>query len=181
MSEGSGDERVRVTVERVTDAQWRTYRDVRLAMLADSPRSFGSTYAVTSERTDEDWRSFVAQAVLWLAWDSDGMAGFDGAVGSVGLYADPLLPPGSAYLVGMWVHPAGRRAGTGEALVRAVVAEAVARRLDRLVLDVADENLGARRLYDRMGFVVTGRTGSLPWDETITETEYRLDLRPCQS
>ncbi|WP_048552723.1 GNAT family N-acetyltransferase [Nostocoides japonicum] len=164
----------------MTPGQWRTYRDVRLAMLADAPRAFGSTHAETAQRTEEIWKGFVTQAVLWLAWVDDPGAGFGGAVGSVGLYADPELPPDAAYLVGMWVHPSHRGTGAGRALVDAVVAEARARGLSRLLLDVADENSAARSLYERAGFVPTGRTGSLPWDETITETEYHLDLAACQ-
>ena len=173
----SGSPGPAVRVARVTDADWATYRDVRLAMLADSPRAFGSTYAEASRRTDADWRAFVAQATLWLAWSDDAPAGFGGAVGSAGLYADPELPSGAAYLVGMWVHPDTRGHGVGAALVAAVVEEARDRGLSELRLDVADENDAARRLYVSRGFEPSGRTGALPWDASITETEYRLDLR----
>ena len=34
-----------LVVERVHAASWRTYRDVRLAALIDSPRAFWATYA----------------------------------------------------------------------------------------------------------------------------------------
>ncbi len=166
-------------VERVRPEQWRAYRAVRLGMLADAPRAFGSTYAEAAARTDAQWREFVEQATLWLAW-TDAERGSGQAVGSVGLYADPALPPDVACLVGMWVHPDARRAGTARALVRAVVAEACSRGLSALLLDVVDEGTAARALYRSVGFVPTGRTGTQPWDDSITRAEYRLDLPACQ-
>jgi hypothetical protein len=38
-------------------------------------------------------------------------------------------------------------------------------------------NVAARRRYEHEGFVATGRTQSLPSDETIAELEMTLDLR----
>ena len=48
---------------------------------------------------------------------------------------------------------------------------------DRLLLDVADTNLPAVRLYERMGFEPTGAVGSLPPPrEHIREHGRALDL-----
>ena len=70
-----------LVVERVTAASWRTYRDVRLAALIDSPRAFWATYAEAAERTDDEWRERCATAgPTWLALD-DGRP-----VGTVGLW-----------------------------------------------------------------------------------------------
>jgi ribosomal protein S18 acetylase RimI-like enzyme len=45
------------------------------------------------------------------------------------------------------------------------------------VLDVGARNAPARRLYERHGFVPTGRTGSLPPPrEHVPEVEMELDL-----
>jgi ribosomal protein S18 acetylase RimI-like enzyme len=169
-----------VRVVRVGEANWQTYRDVRLAMLGDSPRSFGSTLAETSRRSDEDWRAFATSAWLWLAYAAEPVpedAQLDGAVGSIGMYPDPELPSGSTYLVGMWVRPARRGTGVAEALVRQVVDAAYDQGFDRIVLEVADENARGVAFYARMGFTPTGVTGTIPWDETITETQMERRIR----
>lgn len=171
-----------VRIDRADASCWRTYRDVRLAMLAESPRAFGSRYADVAARTDADWQALVAQGTFWLAYaePAEGTGGsrvaHDGAVGSVGLFPGPEPGDGSAHLVGMWVAPGARRGGVGEALVRAVLAEAGARGLRRVVLEVADENTAARALYTRLGFTPTGRVGALPWDASVPESEYERPL-----
>ena len=62
-----------------------------------------------------------------------------------------------AEILNLCVAPAGRRAGTGRALVRAML-----RRLARLgartaYLEVRDSNRAARRLYQGEGFEAVGR------------------------
>jgi len=54
------------------------------------------------------------------------------------------------------VHPARRRRGVGEALVRLVQQEAVARQARAVLLEVRVANVPARRLYARLGFRPTG-------------------------
>ncbi len=57
----------------------------------------------------------------------------------------------------MGVLPAWRRRGIGRALLDAVVAEAGARGIASIVLEVAADNEAARRLYAALGFVQVGR------------------------
>ena len=40
--------------------EWRTYKDLRLRALADSPDAFGSTLAAEQDRTDAEWSSRLA-------------------------------------------------------------------------------------------------------------------------
>jgi ribosomal protein S18 acetylase RimI-like enzyme len=56
------------------------------------------------------------------------------------------------WIGGMGVATAARRRGIGEALLRAVIDEARARGLRRIVLEVLEQNEPARRLYERLGF-----------------------------
>ena len=157
-------------VVRVGPTLWRTYRDVRLAALIDSPRAFDNTYAAAARRTDADWQAFVGRATLWLA-----LAG-DRPLGTIGLYAAPELPPGATYLIGMWVASGARGAGVGDALVAAVVEHGRAHGLLRVILDVATHNAPAIGLYARHGFVRTGRDGVLASDPTVREQEMELLL-----
>jgi ribosomal-protein-alanine N-acetyltransferase len=55
------------------------------------------------------------------------------------------------------VDPALRHRGIARALLEDLFARARRRRVLRLVLEVAEDNDGARRLYEAMGFRVAGR------------------------
>jgi ribosomal protein S18 acetylase RimI-like enzyme len=71
----------------------------------------------------------------------------------------------------MWVDPAARGSGVADLLVRTVLESAAEQGLERVVLEVAHENAPAVALYERLGFVATGRTGAMPHDPSITEFE----------
>ena len=155
-----------VVVRRVTPDDWRAARDVRLAMLLDAPRAFGSTYARSAALTDDDWRARHGPGghPSWLAWEGERPVG-----------AVTLLRPGFAgedpHLVGMWVSASVRATGVGRLLVDAVVEQARTLGAAQVRLDVATDNEAAIALYRAAGFVETGRTGVLPWDETVVERE----------
>ena len=152
-------------VVRVDGSNWRTYRDVRLAMLQGAPRAFWTTYEQAASRTDEEWQQLAGQSHTWLA-----LAQGD-AVGSVGSFQLPDSPKDECVLVGMWVDPSARGRGVGERLVQTVLDAAAQQGLRRVLLEVAHENAPARALYERMGFRATGHTGVMPHDPSITELE----------
>jgi ribosomal protein S18 acetylase RimI-like enzyme len=77
----------------------------------------------------------------------------------------------------LWVSPAARGSGAAPALVDAVIAQARASGKRRVILDVVDSNMVARALYERCGFVATGRTSPYPHDDTVTEVEMELVLQ----
>jgi ribosomal protein S18 acetylase RimI-like enzyme len=68
------------------------------------------------------------------------------------------------YLDLIELHPRVQRRGIGAALVRSVVEEATASRLPA-ALRVLKVNVGARRLYQRLGFVI------------VAESETHYDMR----
>ncbi len=158
-------------VERVTDATWRSYRDVRLAALIDSPRAFWTTYAEAATRSDEEWRAMVAGGPsFWLAWDGDR------PTGTIGLWRGEDQPAHEVHLVGMWVTGSARGSGAAVALLAAALEHARREGLARVSLDVARENIRARRFYLRQGFTPTGETGTMPWDPTCVEERMVRDL-----
>ena len=160
-----------LVVERVTATSWRTYRDVRLAALIDSPRAFWATYAEAAERTDDEWRERCATTgPTWLALDHGR------PVGTVGLWHAPEQPADEVVLVGMWVATVARGTGAATRLVGAAITHAAASGRRRVVLDVAHENTRARAFYVRMGFRPTGEVGRMPWDPSVTEETLALDL-----
>ena len=169
MSEGPRGESLRV--ERLTADAWRTYRDVRLAALIDSPRAFWATYAEAASRTDDEWRArSTAQGPTWLAFEADR------PVGTVGLWHADEQPHDEVYLVGMWVATVARGTDAARLLVDTALADAAASGRRRVVLDVAHENQRAWAFYLRMGFRPTGQVETMPWDPSVTEETMVLDL-----
>ena len=163
--------RTGLVVERVTAGSWRTYRDVRLASLIDSPRAFWVTYAESALHTDDEWRARCATgSPTWLALDSGH------PVGTVGLWHADDQPADEVFLVGMWVATVARGTDVATRLVDAALAEAAASGWTRVLLDVAHENARARAFYERMGFRPTGRVSTMPWDASVTEETMAVDL-----
>jgi len=79
--------------------------------------------------------------------------------------------------ISMWVAPEARGKSIGAALIAAVVDWARRQGFDRLLLDVADDNIPAISLYARKGFEPTGAVSSLPAPrEHIVEHERALKL-----
>lgn len=161
-------------IERLHSDAWRRLKSVRLRSLADAPDAFGSTLAEAQDLRESDWRQQLDALATYVAV-SDGVdEGLDvGIARGVTDHANPH----NAYLVSMWVAPEARGAGAGERLIQAVVHWARAAGHSRLLLDVADANLPAVRLYERMGFSPTGEVGSLPPPRVhIKEHQRALDL-----
>jgi ribosomal protein S18 acetylase RimI-like enzyme len=71
----------------------------------------------------------------------------------VGL-ANLAIREGDAWVGGIGVITAARRAGVGEALMRAVHEEARSRGVERVWLEVIVENSGAFALYEKLGYEV---------------------------
>jgi ribosomal protein S18 acetylase RimI-like enzyme len=154
---------VSLTIHRVTPDDWRSHRDLRLEMLRDAPDAFFTHYDDVVGFDEDTWRERIAtQFHLQARLDGD-------PVGSVGVWDDPATPSDAATLVAMYVAPRARGTGAGERLVQAVLDEAAARGRDRVVLEVTETNVPARRLYERMGFAYDGTRHPLPRREDLDE------------
>jgi GNAT superfamily N-acetyltransferase len=170
-----------IAVRRITPDDAPVLRAVRLAALADTPAAFGSTLERELAFDDAEWadRAVAGSAgderCTFLAWHDDGRV-----VGIVGGYRlDPAegSPTSQAVdLVSMWTDPVVRRAGIGAALVDAVIDWARTGGAARVELWVTRGNDPAQRLYESMGFVVTGDHQPLPSDPCKDEIRMALPL-----
>ena len=127
-------------------------RALRLQALTDSPRAFSTTYEREAARTAEDWRKWLAPGVTFLV-DAGGKA-----CGLVNGAKDPE-DASVVLLRAMWLHPEMRGTGAAHALVESVKAWAKEAGAAQVRLDVVEDNLRARKCYERAGFRATGRTG----------------------
>jgi ribosomal protein S18 acetylase RimI-like enzyme len=159
-----------VAVCRMVADDWQVYRAIRLAMLQESPKAFGSTHAQAAGFDEQLWRQRLAENAVLLARVCGTTAGS-------AMYSEfGATDPGDCSLFGMWVDPRFRRMGVGGALVDAVVSQAQAAGKIRVLLHVVADNPAARGLYEREGFVVTGRRVPHPNDGQVTEIEMGLVL-----
>jgi ribosomal protein S18 acetylase RimI-like enzyme len=148
---------------------WELVRDIRLAALREAPTAFGSTYEREAAFAEEDWRArFRPDRVTFLA-DVPGVspAGIAG-----GLEEDQ----GTVELVSIWVSPAARGHGVGEALIEAVTGWARSRGYAAMHLWVTVGNPHAQALYERLGFSATGERQPLPSDPALEEIGMRRVL-----
>lgn len=139
-------------VRPVRPGEWREIRSLRLRALAEAPGAFSFTLAEAESQPDEGWQSWVAGG--GRASSQMVVAAIDGAIVGMadGAYDEPSE---TAHLFAMWVDPAHRGAGIGDALVEAIVSWAADAGHRQLVLTVAVDNVPAIRLYERCGFVAT--------------------------
>lgn len=157
-------------VRVLREADWALLRTTRLTALLDAPDAFLSTHEREVGFAEDVWRRRLRGGGHFGA--TAGSGELSGIVAGV-LNDDDQT---ERYLVGMWVSPAARGSGTADALMTAVTGWARDTGGDRLVLDVADGNEPARRLYVRHGFQRTGNRWQFPAPRSCWEERYVLPL-----
>ena len=158
----------------LTADDWKDFRALRLAALAEAPHAFGSTLASWSGDGDREdrWRRR-----LTIPGSHNLLALLDGV--PVGIASGvPASPEGAPdiELISMWVSPAGRGHGVGDALVSDIERFARGTGARALRLAVVPDNPHAFRLYERSGFAATGELGDLMPDGVRREVVMVKDL-----
>jgi ribosomal protein S18 acetylase RimI-like enzyme len=125
-------------------------------------------------RLNADWEASLERATTdyprsalprgeYLGWVAEIASPSPEPVGGAGVQLRPILPrprPSGegielgpeAIVLNVYVEPACRRRGVGEALMQAVLSDLAERKVTRIVLHASDDG---RRLYQRLGFVPT--------------------------
>jgi RimJ/RimL family protein N-acetyltransferase len=138
-----------VDVRPISSDDWPLFRSLRLASLEEAPDAFSTRFAQWRDAGEARWRGRLRDVPFNAVGFFEGMpAGIVGAT-----HRDDQ---GGTTLVSLWVTPAARGKGVGEALVAAVVAWAQAHNLRRVNLDVREANARAVALYERCGFAYAG-------------------------
>lgn len=87
------------------------------------------------------------------------------------------LLPGEIDVHNVAVHAGFRRHGIARLLLAQVISEARGRCLDRVTLEVRQSNIPAQRLYESLGFVITGIRRGYYSDDGEDALAMALDLR----
>lgn len=136
----------------LTPADWRLWRELRLASLRDAPYAFGSKLADWEDAPEHRWRDRLEFPWLHVAALME-----DRAVGvACGRLAEE---PGVAELMSFWVAPEVRGQDVAAMLVETVEQWASERGCGRLRLGVWSDNARAIAFYRRAGFTEVERPG----------------------
>ncbi len=146
-----------MTIRRVRAGDGRLLREVRLRALTTDPGAFGSTDTEVAARPSAFWRRWAAEhaagdehcTVLAL------LAGR--AVGLIRIEREPGRPDVFG-IYSMWVAPETRRRGIALELLSEAERWIEAAGGGEAQLNVVDRETPARRLYERAGFRLDGRS-----------------------
>lgn len=154
-----------VVVHEVPEQDWALWRDLRIDALTEAPYAFGESLESAKARDEEGWRSWWGDdpttGPRYLATADGVPLGMCSIVFPPDLDSQPLI-------ISMWTTPAARGRGVGRALIEACIAYCERTGRPRLLLGVVEDNLPARRLYDRSGFTLTGGSEPLASDPSKT-------------
>jgi ribosomal protein S18 acetylase RimI-like enzyme len=145
-----------IEIRRATGSDVDAVHALRLEALAESPGSFGSTYAIEVQLDPVSRLPWITDGVAVVAQDDDGWHGL-----ATGTVADGIVN-----VFAMWVRPDRRHEGIGRRLLLAVIEWGKERGASRARLGVVDDNAAAAELYHAVGFVPTGEREPLRSDTT---------------
>jgi GNAT superfamily N-acetyltransferase len=141
-------------ITRLAEDAWPIWRAVRLAALADSPASFGSTLAEEQAYDGDRWRDIIRAGVAFVATTGATPVGMAGGI--------RRSRTGECGLGAMWVATSWRGSGLAARLVGEVVGWAQAGHNRRVSLWAPSDNARACRFYQRQGFVLSGAAKPFP-------------------
>lgn len=98
------------------------------------------------------------------------------AAGEIAGYIVAQIVADEAEVLNLAVAPGRRRSGTGALLLSGVLADARARGVSAVHLDVRESNAAARALYARFGFAETGRRRAYYREPVEDALTLRADL-----
>jgi ribosomal protein S18 acetylase RimI-like enzyme len=138
-----------VNLQLLGPSDWRVLREARLQALRDSPKAFASDYAHESQWGELEWRRTFALATWIIARKAESVIGLARSIG------EPDTP-GSRHLESIWVAPDHRRRGVCRTLLHALAEKERQTGVTDLLLWVLEDNDGAQRAYEALGFELTG-------------------------
>ena len=138
-----------IVVRAITVEDWRLWRELRLAALAEAPHAFGATLADWQGVGDHParWRARLNGVALNLVAEVEGQA--------VGMASGTRPDAGEVELLSFWVAPWARGKGVSERLIARLAEWAQRQGAAALVLKVYVHNERAITMYRRNGFVST--------------------------
>jgi len=139
-----------ISIRRLAADDAAAFRAIRLEALERHPEAFQSVHRDEAADPLDRIAERLARSTVFGASRGDGLVGMAGFFVHQG---EKVRHKG--VLWGMYVQAEARGLGIGASLVERVIAHARAE-VEILGLSVVTENVSARRLYERLGFVAYG-------------------------
>ncbi|MBL7518609.1 GNAT family N-acetyltransferase [Frankia sp. CNm7] len=152
-----------IEIRTLDKGEWAVLRELRLQALTDAPAAFASTATRESGFAESDWHTRMESCSWFVAWEDQHQVGL---VAGSAEFGDS---PDDRHLLSLWVAPPWRRRGVAHSLVETVAAWAADDAATSLSLWVADNNVPAIALYERLGFQRTGLAQPFPTDSSRQE------------
>ena len=153
-----------MVIRHVKQADGGLLRDLAIRMYSDSPDAFSETLAQAKQRTAEEWDSrakWLADSlnvIGLIAYDDDWPCGF--VMGLIGSFTNGSMDwqcRDSVTIAKTWVDPKARRKSIASALTDTVKDWAGEKGIERLELQVTENNEAAKSFYQHLEFTDTGR------------------------
>ena len=162
-----------VEIKPLTPDEWRLLKEVRIAALGEAPYAFTSRLDDALQRSDEDWvrlsehYSGDPNSVTFFAFENKSPCGMSACV----------LEAEEAEMLAVWVDPAHRGKGVGNALIEYALTWSRSRGAKRLKVGVFEDNLNAVAFYRSAGFKDVGLTKPELSSEERTVMLLSMDLQ----
>ena len=167
-----------VSIRRFGPREWRSYCELRLRSLEESPDAFGRTLEEEKARSDEAWATRLASA---STFDLPLVAEANGQMVGLAWGRIEAKSADTARLFQMWVAPDHRRHGIGQMLLDAVIRWAAAAGAREIALAAACGDTPAMRLYLRSGFEPAGAPEPIRPGSTHLSLPMRLAIKGLES
>lgn len=134
-----------ITVRDLTESDWPTYRELRLAALQDSPAAFLGSYDVESHKEEEFWRDRIRTAHRFVAERDSKPVGVVG----LGAHGDDAK---DGEVFDLWVAPEARALHVAIALVTAAATQSAKEGRTRLFFWAFSDSAPAIAFASNFGF-----------------------------
>jgi GNAT superfamily N-acetyltransferase len=148
-----------LTIRSSTLADLDQVRALRLAVLAESPDSFGETYENSIAYDDEYWEKMASTPTLFLAEEDDVIIGM--------VKGEIHNELGGHWIFSMLVDPNARGSSAATKLVERAADWAKSDGAETLSLYVSRNAPRAVSFYKKVGFVATGKTTRMTRNPSI--------------
>lgn len=162
-------------IRKLTQDDWRAYKELRLLSLQTDPDVYFSTFEEVTKWPDGNFKSEIyssaESAFGYLGAFSPDLVGY---ISLAGQYFTKQKHVADVF--NLYVNPDHRHQGVARSLVRALLERAKeSGRVEKLFLSVMSQNTAAIALYSSLGFTIYGvksrslKSGETYLDETLME------------
>jgi ribosomal protein S18 acetylase RimI-like enzyme len=139
---------------KLKESDWKKFKELRLEAIQNDGHAFGSSYQELIKLTEKEWKEKILKpgSCIFIAKDKDDFIGMAAAYQEEGEKCRHV-----AYIWGVYVKDIHRQKGIGRQLMEAILSALKSNReVVKANLNVTTTQIGAVKLYESLGFTITG-------------------------